>query len=123
MTLVMFLAAIALWAILRHQQRRHAAELASESDRRGLPLPDPAPAVPALESVLTILAGIALIVPASVVLWGAFVHGDPNQWTPVWKIATAGLASGGALLILGIRSLVRLRNFPARRSAKALASF
>jgi len=65
------------------------------------------------------LAGIALIGPAVVVLGGAFVHGDPNQWKLVWRIGAVGLASGGALLILGIRSLVRLRKSSAKTGAEA----
>lgn len=109
MTLSIFLCAIAVWAVLRHQQRRHGAELAAECRRRGLLMPDPSPAVPALESVLTVVVGVALVAPSATVLAGAFAHGASYQWKPVLWISTVGLASGAALLVLGFRSLLRLR--------------
>jgi len=109
MTLLIFLAAIAVWGVLHHQQRRHAAELSAECARHGLHVPGPGPAVPALESMLTMVVGFALVVPSVVVLGGAFASGHANQWAPIGQIVTLGMAAGVALLTLGVRSLAALK--------------
>lgn len=110
MTLVIFLAAIIVSFLLRHQQRRHALELASVCDRQGISVPNLSPTIPVLESVLTVLVGLALILPAGVALVGAFSEGNPSDWASVWEVSAAGLAAGLALVALGGRALMVLRH-------------
>ena len=115
MTLLIFFAAIAVWAVLRHQQRRHIAELSRECARRGLQLTDPSPAVPALESVLTVVVAVTLITFSAAVLVGAFAAGEADQWKLLWHIASVGLAAGMALFSLAIRSLAAVRRTSAAK--------
>jgi hypothetical protein len=110
MTLVIFLAAIIVSLLLRHQQRRHALELTSACDRHGISVPDLSPKIPVLESALTVLVGLALILPAGVALLGAFSEGNPSDWASVWEVSAAGFAVGLALVALGGRALLVLRH-------------
>jgi hypothetical protein len=114
MTLFIFLAALGVSAVLGHQRRRHDLELTGECDRRAMRMPDPPQPVPALESILTVLLGMALLVPSAAAFAAAFRAGDPRMWNPLWDIVSVGMASGAALLILGIRSLVRLRTIASK---------
>ena len=109
MTLFIFLGAVLVSVVFRHQERRHAAQLNAECHRLGLPAVDRRPAVQTLESVLTILLGITMCLPSGYVLAEAFASGNPQDWKPLWEIVTAGLALGLALLVVGTRALVTRR--------------
>ena len=109
MTLIVFLAAIVLWAILRHQLRRHALELAQEGERLGLRMAEPPRDVPALESLLTVLVGIALVVPSAFLLADALGSSEAGMWKHFAEFLSAGMAAGFALVILGIRALLAHR--------------
>jgi ABC-type Fe3+ transport system permease subunit len=112
MAIIVFLAAIIVSTIFRHQERRHVAEQRAEYIRLGWNPPRSVPRIQGLEAILSLILGVALVVPAAVALLIEMKWGDPQVWRSLWGIIAIGTGGGVALIVLGARALISLRRYP-----------
>ena len=110
--MLMYLAAMGVYFVLRKQSTTHRRELEAEYDRLGIPMPVSRPKIPMLESGLSIAMGLLLTIGGGfcILTLGLVpaIRSDPG----LWSASGAMIAAGLTLMVLGGRALrlnVRLR--------------
>ena len=117
--LMIYLSAVITAVILRHQERVHQAELPSLYQQLGRSIPLRKPKLPMLESWLNVVLGLFLAFGyGTLFLWSNFsrLRDFPNdpRFAPQsfeWEFTSIILATGIALLILGIQSVIQNRRY------------
>lgn len=119
MFIAIYITAILVSLILHRQERKHQSEVTLEYQRLGRPAPVSRPKLPLLESWLNIVLGIFLAFGlGTLFLWTNFSRlrefpQDP-RFAPQsfeWEVTSVILATGIALIILGIQSLIQNRRY------------
>lgn len=119
MFFLIYIAAVLVSLVLHRQERRHLYELSLEHQRLGKAMPAPKPKLPKLESWLNLVLGAFLLFGfGATFLWINLSRlsesvRDP-RFTPYaaeWEFTSVVLATGIALVILGIRSLIQNRRY------------
>lgn len=119
MFIAIYVTAIIVSLILHRQERRHRSELALEYQHLGRPTPALRPRLPMLESWLNVVLGIFLAFGfGTLFLWTNFSRlrefpQDPRlaPQSFEWEFTSVILATGIALVILGIQSLIQNRRY------------
>ena len=118
MFIVLYVTAVLVSLVLQRQERRHQFELSQEYHRLGVEMPSAAPKIPRLESWLNVVLGIILSGFATLFLRMNFLRlrefADDPRLAPhgfEWELASVFLAAGIALVILGVRSLLRNKRY------------
>ena len=114
MVIVFFIAAVLVMAVLEWQERKLRREMAGEYKRLGVSQPEEGPAVPLLESWLTIyvggmlvLAGIVATVAAlpSIGVLSAITGTELRISGDLYEVLILLVGGGAALLFLGVRAV------------------
>jgi hypothetical protein len=119
MFIAIYVTAILVSLILHRQERKHRAELEVEYQHLGRPTPASRPKLPTLESWLNVVLGIFLAFGlGTLFLWTNFSRlrefpQDPRLAPQAfeWEFTSVILATGIALVILGIQSLIQNRRY------------
>ncbi len=120
MLITIYLAAMFVFAILRHQERQHNQELLLEYELLNKLMPSQKPKIPLLESLLTIVFGIYLVlgfgcllllmIKVMVKIPSSF-HKDILPQKEIFEFLNVIITTGITMVILGIKSLQRNRQF------------
>ncbi|MCX6145223.1 MAG: hypothetical protein NTZ35_18620 [Ignavibacteriales bacterium] len=104
--LVIYLSAVVVAIVLRHQERRHQTELALLYERLDMSMPSHRPKLHKGESWVHIVVGTLLVMLGSLALAANIavmqVMEVPNGQ---WELCAVMLATGMTLFFLGLRSL------------------
>jgi hypothetical protein len=105
--LILYVTAVTVAIILRHQERRHQAELALVYERIGRPVPLRRPKLQKHVSWMNLAVGAIVVIVGSVALAANIaVAKDGLPVSPgQWEFSAVLLATGLTLCILGVRSL------------------
>jgi hypothetical protein len=118
--IIMYISAVFVAFLLRHQERIHYLELKLEYELLGKPMPMPKPKIPTLESWLNVLLGIFLILLGSLSLVTELIVMKDNLPVPreQFTFIAVVLATGITMVIFGIQSLQRNHQFAKNNSAQ-----
>ncbi len=114
MVIVFFIAAVAVTALLEWQDRKLRKEMAKEYRRLGIPVPEPGPRVPLLESWLTayvgtllILVGLAATVAVlqSIGVLSAITGTELSVSAALYEVLILLVGGGAGLVFLGLRAV------------------
>jgi hypothetical protein len=114
MVILFFIAAVLVTALLERQDRKLRKEMTREYTRLKIPIPEPGPGVPMLESWLTvyvggllILVGIVATVAAlqSIGVLSAITGTELKVSTNLYEVLILLVGGGAALLFLGLRAV------------------
>jgi hypothetical protein len=119
MFISIYVTAILVSLILHRQERKHRAELELKYQHLGRLTPASRPKLPMLESWLNVVLGIFLAFGfGTLFLWMNFSRLREFPQNPrfapqalEWEFASVILATGIALVILGIQSLIQNRRY------------
>jgi hypothetical protein len=101
MTILIFVAAVAVSLVLERQRRRHRYEIRQEFERLSWELPKPEPRIPMLESCLNVLLGMIMLVFGILIL-RAYTDLKPGMAVSGWgNMVALFVSSGIALVIVG----------------------
>ena len=124
MLITIYLTAMFVFAILRHQERQHNQELLLEYELLNKLMPLQKPKIPLLESLLTIVFGIYLVLGFGCLLllmllriYKVMVKFHQEE---VLEFTAVIVITGITMVILGIQSLQRNRQFAKRDSAQKI---
>jgi len=118
--IIIYISAVFIAILLKHQERKHHLELTFEYELLGKRMPMPKPKIPKLESWLNVLLGIFLTLLGTLFLVIEFIvlrHKLPVD-REQFKFIAVFLATGITMVILGIQSLQRNRQFAKINSAQ-----
>jgi hypothetical protein len=118
MLIMIYLAAMFVFAILRHQERQHNQELLLEYELLNKLMPSQKPKIPLLESLLTIVFGIYLVLGFGYILLRIYKVMVKFHQEEVLECTAVIVITGITMVILGIQSLQRNRQFAKRNSAQ-----
>lgn len=111
MTLLFFVAAVAVAAVLRWQEKRQRLEADALRERMGL---GPAPAPPAgmTEALLTAYLGVVALLFGGLSAWASLegadvLAGEGALQDGTYELMVVLAGGGAALLVLGIRAMRR----------------
>jgi hypothetical protein len=120
MLITIYLAAMFVFAILRHQERQHNQELLLEYELLNKLMPLQKPKIPLLESLLTIVFGIYLVLGFGYMLLRIYKVMVKFHQEEVLEFTAVIVITGITMVILGIQSLQRNRQFAKRDSAQKI---
>ncbi len=115
MIILVYVTAILVSIILERQQRRHNFELAMEYRNLGKSIPQQKPKLTLIQSFLNIVVGVvvaglgALFIVIHIRIVGELGNGvETHHWqaNEVWQWEAVILATGIALVIVGIQSVM-----------------
>ena len=120
MLITIYLTAMFVFAILRHQERQHNQELLLEYELLNKLMPSQKPKIPLLESLLTIVFGIYLVLGFGYMLLRIYKVMVKFHQEEVLEFTAVIVITGITMVILGIQSLQRNRQFAKRDSAQKI---
>jgi hypothetical protein len=120
MLITIYLTAMFVFAILRHQERQHNQELLLEYELLNKLMPLQKPKIPLLESLLTIVFGIYLVLGFGYMLLRIYKVMVKFHQEEVLEFTAVIVITGITMVILGIQSLQRNRQFAKRDSAQKI---
>jgi len=120
MLITIYLTAMFVFAILRHQERQHNQELLLEYELLNKLMPLQKPKIPLLESLLTIVFGIYLVLGFGYMLLRIYKVMVKFHQEEVLEFTAVIVITGITMVILGIQALQRNRQFAKRDSAQKI---
>jgi len=114
--LALYLSAVVVALVLRHQERRHQSELALLYERLDMSMPSRRPKLHKGESWVHIVVGTFLVILGSLTLaTNIAVMRDLDIPRSQWEFSAVLLAGGVTLSFLGLRSLKQNKDYEDAR--------
>jgi hypothetical protein len=115
--LVIYLSAVLVALVLRHQERRHQTELGLLYERLDIPMPSRRPKLRKGESWVHVVLGTLLVILGSLALVANIAVMKVMEVPEgQWEFCAVMLATGITLSFLGLRSLKENKNYESALS-------